>query len=133
MQDAIESYLDFNPRSRVGSDFFESFNLCFCPDFNPRSRVGSDCVGPFSGEGCEISIHAPAWGATMQSKMVPARSRFQSTLPRGERRQKANRQADTKHFNPRSRVGSDLHRSRHRTRKRRISIHAPAWGATMHS
>ena len=54
--------------------------------FNPRSREGSD-VGDFRQphKDC-ISIRAPARGAT-QSRSVTNRSpKFQSALPRGERR-----------------------------------------------
>ena len=37
------------------------FNLSY---FNPRSRVGSDFWAPAFCIGMLISIHAPAWGAT---------------------------------------------------------------------
>ncbi len=77
-------------------------------DFNPRSREGSD--GEVSGGdmGADISIHAPARGATRHYRSFTAATRkisihapargataeyahytnsvlFQSTLPRGER------------------------------------------------
>ena len=35
---------DFNPRSRVGSDFWLPFHHNPAQNFNPRSRVGSDWV-----------------------------------------------------------------------------------------
>ena len=143
----------FNPRSRVGSDVnqiqvpipirkFQSTlprgeRPCLTDksndhhDFNPRSRVGSDerfFIG-YAGE--TISIHAPAWGATVQlrirggsgktfqstlprgerpnsASLLSLLSLFQSTLPRGERRAPHGRGgAQKKNFNPRSRVGSD--------------------------
>ncbi len=78
----------FNPRSRAGSD------LLFCHlsgdniSFNPRSRAGSD-----AGMNCSL----------------PWYSRFQSTLPRGERRD-----------DPRL----------HSLAVGQVSIHAPARGAT---
>ena len=122
--------LDFNPRSREGSDSFyygnntqiEQFqstlprrerllcdftSLCVC-HFNPRSREGSDDDVVCAFEDFEISIHAPAKGAT--------RARIQSN-------------AHTKNFNPRSREGSDdkLYAS---AGQFEISIHAPAKGAT---
>ena len=55
-----------------------------------------------------ISIHAPTRGATYRSRKSKGISRFQSTLPRGERPRSApfsNRLSD---FNPRSHEGSDL-------------------------
>ncbi len=78
-------------------------------NFNPRSRVGSDVILLLSSVLQSISIHAPAWGATSSSNCnrshiqyfnprsrvgsdVRVRCRhitalrFQSTLPRGERR-----------------------------------------------
>ena len=98
--------------------------------FNPRPRVGGDCEEGNEEEGCEVSIHAPAWGATWQveradqvcgvSIHAPAWGatpvsihtsralQFQSTPPRGGRPHTCNRAP----------------------RRRRVSIHAPAWGAT---
>ena len=57
--------------------------------------------------------------------------RFQSTLPRGERRnQVCGRVGKVCDFNPRSREGSDPIRSSNRDKSIQISIHAPARGAT---
>ena len=76
----------FNSRSRVGSD-----NRRLCPRrprrrFNSRSRVGSDpgdlyAVLTWTG----VSIHAPAWGATIKQQKLTLFDVFQFTLPRGER------------------------------------------------
>ena len=56
--------------------------------FNPRTRVGCDNLlvsSRFSS--LEVSIHAPAWGATIPAMSSPfVVSRFQSTHPRGVRR-----------------------------------------------
>ena len=53
--------------------------------FNPRFRMGSDHEVPCGLEPSVISIHAPAWGATMMACMVSEVEGFQSTLPHGER------------------------------------------------
>ncbi len=99
--------------------------------FNPRSREGSDGTAPVNMVQNPISIHAPARGATIQpvhrshlpskfQSTLPRGERrplvhatiiahlFQSTLPRGERRLEgiADRNLSTD-FNPRSREGSD--------------------------
>ena len=78
-----------------------------------------------------ISIHAPAWGATLlrqsKTRMITdfnPRSRVGSDVlcryrPRTSR-----------NFNPRSRVGSDACGISICCTSRPISIHAPAWGAT---
>ena len=55
-------------------------------DFNPRSREGSDT--PFSQKASpvNISIRAPARGATVVNIVILGKLKFQSALPRGERR-----------------------------------------------
>ena len=55
--------------------------------FNPRSRVGSDISRPYTYNAHTISIRAPAWGATLASTVNgDVIKKFQSALPRGERR-----------------------------------------------
>ena len=101
--------------------------------FNPRTRVGCDAlhgavVQPLIQF---VSIHAPAWGATCTSR------RSQQACPC---------------FNPRTRVGCDANAARSSSPRglfqsthprgvrplpqeehmetKKVSIHAPAWGAT---
>ena len=124
------SCCNFNPRSREGSDLIGSFLHCTLQYFNPRSREGSD----FSRHNSDtltalISIHAPAKGATPSRVCLCRPKRFQSTLPRRERRFSFRYSLLRKYFNPRSREGSDeLHADT--GHKLDISIHAPAKGAT---
>ena len=95
--------LDFNPRSREGSDVDEVGVSDAVGDFNPRSREGSDYYGmglsfdkgisihaPVKGAtdgyiefltSDLISIHAPVKGATRQLAGQPILTEFQSTLP----------------------------------------------------
>ena len=54
-----------------------------------------------------ISIHVPAWGTTTVVHLYPGTSQFQSTFPRGERRQAPEDDGGHRYFNPRSRVGND--------------------------
>ena len=77
-------------------------------NFNPRSRMGSDCRAKQLPEYEDISIHAPAWGATGDTGLASV---------------------VRLHFNPRSRMGSD-YRIIQVPNLGIISIHAPAWGAT---
>ena len=65
----------------------EMLRYCCKLDFNPRSRMGSDRPHGHRQEHVPISIHAPAWGATHID--IPRRTiwGFQSTLPHGERRE----------------------------------------------
>ncbi len=62
--------------------------LCACharTRFNSRSRMGSDLVPRLRELGVDVSIHAPAWGATSASSPPPPAAQFQFTLPHGER------------------------------------------------
>ena len=99
--------------------------------FNPRTRVGCDAMRSLRMVLPAVSIHAPAWGATLRS-CDACRCAWG--------------------FNPRTRVGCDtpgktytfeqcLFQSTHPRGVRRlllnisgfnirVSIHAPAWGAT---
>ena len=83
-----------------------------------------------AGDGM-VSIHAPAWGATFGNNAEDAvRKWFQSTHPRGVRLViTLPPPARGPSFNPRTRVGCDLLR-RGLIGLIRVSIHAPAWGAT---
>ncbi len=55
-----------------------------------------------------VSIHAPARGATLPKTTSPSESKFQSTHPRGVRRNLRCDQATARRFNPRTREGCDL-------------------------
>ena len=99
----------FNPRSREGSDKQKGSSVLHVRNFNPRSREGSD--------------HE-------QYATVLKLCEFQSTLPRGERpTAPAFVVRGVSDFNPRSREGSDKRRMEE-LHVLRISIHAPARGAT---
>ena len=146
----------FNPRTRVGCDVLVSRgDYGIHQRFNPRTRVGCDLVvfvtillastvfqsthprgvRPFVSVRCrvcyEVSIHAPAWGATYLDNpsfaayrvsihapawgatggllgMLQGKDKFQSTHPRGVRLGDTVRDCCCK----------------------MVSIHAPAWGAT---
>ena len=106
--------------------------------FNPRPRMGSDFYQPSEllTMTVEVSIHAPAWGATNApaTGLADGADLFQSTPPHGERRQ-ANMDM--------SRPGWLVFQSTPPHGERRhfraalfrifsceVSIHAPAWGAT---
>ena len=81
-------------------------------DFNPRSREGSDLNSNTWDHFSQISIRAPARGATAptESATIKALDKFQSTLPRGERHPLYSSLFHNKYFNPRSREGSDKDR-----------------------
>ena len=78
----------------------------------------------------QVSIHAPAWGATSFGHFCYRFIMFQSTLPHGERPVCFIRYYCTTGFNPRSRMGSDTAAGFGVASVPGVSIHAPAWGAT---
>ena len=146
--------IHFNPRSREGSDSFAAPTLNLLSNFNPRSREGSDAILSRDPRNAEISIHAPARGATMQAQKRAILQRISIHAPaRGATysSQKLSLWCQ-KNFNPRSREGSDVrihlqfqfrHYFNPRSREGSdcsvlclfgsgicISIHAPARGAT---
>ena len=90
---------------------------------------GADC----EDEADEVSIHAPAWGATHKETVKPyGESVFQSTRPHGARPEVFLFEITVGGFNPRARMGRDLIFLIHDFRIL-VSIHAPAWGATSDS
>ena len=100
----------FNPRSAWG-DRGGGRTARRRQSFNPRPRVGGDLLGrtPLTAFS-QVSIRAPAWGAT-----------------REEMRQKEQNGC----FNPRPRVGGDTVWKPNDSPPHGVSIRAPAWGATM--
>ena len=99
---------NFNPRARMGRDTSRTPIRASPSSFNPRARVGRDSL----------------WTSLSQS--------FASFNPRARvgRDQISSRIILTRSsFNPRARVGRDGP-ARRRLSVHRVSIHAPAWGAT---
>ena len=146
---------DFNPRSRVGSDPTNLYNKAVEYLISIHAPAwGATRRRQRQHRNYQISIHAPAWGATrgadhrpgnprdfnprsrvgsdkIPSCILKSFSKFQSTLPRGERPAlESFMQTSAIHFNPRSRVGSDSMARGQKGFANMISIHAPAWGAT---
>ena len=101
--------LNFNPRSREGSDGNQYQGNQQLQQFQSTLPRGERrWLSPPFYYFKEISIHAPARGATF-FLMQPLQMviLFQSTLPRGERRDAKEYKDIVGHFNPRSREGSD--------------------------
>ena len=101
----------FNPRTRVGCDHRALLSAGRKREFQSTHPRGVRQVGDLPVLRVKnVSIHAPAWGATPCARcwtIWPCR------------------------FNPRTRVGCDLVVAFYRHNPRHVSIHAPAWGATV--
>ena len=62
ISDVVDS---FNPRARMGRDYLSELGKIGGSSFNPRARMGRDAeVVDRKRKLEQVSIHAPAWGAT---------------------------------------------------------------------
>ena len=86
----------------------EVFFYGLYPCFNPRSRTGSDLGLSSADFSADVSIHAPARGATLAPRFA-SRSRMVSihAPARGATFTDQSRCISPNSFNPRSRTGSD--------------------------
>ena len=156
----VRCFTCFNPRPRVGGDRrsvgidadlqymgFQSApprggrpisthlsSKRFYRCFNPRPRVGGDAshAGAELRPRCtRVSIRAPAWGATCALPRESPATSFQSAPPRGGDSEFNRGTSLVSGFNPRPRVGGDCEMACPLVGQgRRVSIRAPAWGAT---
>ena len=110
MPPLTQKSLDFNPRSREGSDFWPADLFSVPPISIHAPARGATDVRPEYNFHLDISIHAPARGATESNEGL-----FYLLY----------------NFNPRSREGSDGGPCQGFPRYHHISIHAPARGATV--
>ena len=91
---------------------------------------GATVVGVTGLSMATVSIHAPAWGATATPRRVASRLRgFNSRSRMGSDGVATRGISRTECFNSRSRMGSDFIELRPGSNDL-VSIHAPAWGAT---
>ena len=119
----------FNPRPRTGSDNSRVQVTACIMCFNPRPRTGSDRPASRADVRDEVSIRAPARGATRDLRGNVRCIRFQSAPPHGERRARTDAETAWPCFNPRPRTGSDSVPPPI-TADYGVSIRAPARGAT---
>ena len=76
--------------------------------FNPRARTGRDSATAHPPmNGMDVSIHAPARGATLAMFQLQTDLEFQSTRPHGARHLRKTNEGATPCFNPRARTGRD--------------------------
>ena len=122
----------FNPRARVGRDVEELLNLTIFSSFNPRARVGRDISWHASCVSLSAFQSTRPRGARQEHDCCASRHRqFQSTRPRGAR-------PPTPACRPRPAAFQSTRPrgARHGVYevngvKLDVSIHAPAWGATL--
>ena len=111
--------------------FWLFFYVYFSTNFNPRSREGSDAMPLIQCLHRNISIHAPAKGATfMRHWKESFPSAFQSTLPRRERLSAYAEGIAAGKISIHAPAKGATGIRNHYKSKYDISIHAPAKGAT---
>jgi len=123
--------------------------------FNPRARVGRDCRRCSQADNgiqfqstrprgarlylaggtttlLDVSIHAPAWGATCSLALLSIWLLVSIHAPAWGATGLGRPLCGTlSSFNPRARVGRDDRAGKPLPRVWDVSIHAPAWGATV--
>ena len=125
--------LYFNPRSHERSDCYSNISLTFSSYFNPRSHERSDAHSQ------RVSVTRSKFQSTLPREERRTDkgpwlcvTEFQSTLPREERLITRLHTAQDAYFNPRSHERSDAHQLFAKYLFD-ISIHAPTRGATIAS
>ena len=121
--------LRFNPRARMGRDVKYPQAILSLPCFNPRARMGRDLLGGGGKTALNVSIHAPAWGATSTRLHLCGTHRFNPRARMGRDLPGCPQSNNQSCFNPRARMGRD-HIQPGQGCPQLVSIHAPAWGAT---
>ncbi len=119
----------FDPRSRAGSDAVLCGQHSFMDVSIHAPARGATQYADIIGLRYDVSIHAPARGATYVTLTIAGFMWFRSTLPRGERLSRDRVDAYPICFDPRSRAGSDV-KVTPPFEIYYVSIHAPARGAT---
>ena len=123
----------FNPRARMGRDlpYFSSFTI----DSKFQSTRPHGARPLFQNLLCDrvdVSIHAPAWGATWFCVRFNFYSlSFNPRARMGRDNAKVQKYPPLICFNPRARMGRDNNNDVDFWIIS-VSIHAPAWGATYH-
>ena len=125
----IVTIQSFKSRSRMGSDCSNADPVAVSCSFNSRSRMGSDNIALTPGPQGEFQFTLPHGERPETPAGCDVWTAFQFTLPHGERRDPPSSAYRRDCFNSRSRMGSDWSVGPPRP-SGRVSIHAPAWGAT---
>ena len=119
----------FNPRTREGCDIPHFFFGIYSNGFNPRTREGCDAQSGRKLAIADVSIHAPARGATLPEESANAGVSVSLHAPARGATPMCRITMISLCFNPRTREGCDQ-LMQPLPRIESVSIHAPARGAT---
>ena len=125
-----EENKSFNPRARMGRDTGQQVNNCEYCGFNPRARMGRDLLHSLRSISSAGFNPRARMGRDFgsQYKYVCVRC-FNPRARMGRDYERLNIEALVTGFNPRARMGRDADRIT-KLLNEKVSIHAPAWGAT---
>ena len=120
----------FNPRPRMGGDITRHTEPCEGRCFNPRPRMGGDAIN-FSSLSFATLFQStpPHGGRRIVHGILPVSIRFNPRPRMGGDLEALIDGTLTCSFNPRPRMGGDL-AIQGAAFAIKVSIHAPAWGAT---
>ena len=131
-EEAPEHWDDFNPRSRVGNDAKAAKSVT-TPAISIHVPAWGTTIGIIQHHMEQgISIHVPAWGTTYSMRYNKRYRKFQSTFPRGERREKSQICLKTLRFQSTFPRGERHVNNYDDSSITAISIHVPAWGTTFY-
>ena len=97
----------FNPRAHVGRDALLYPHIVYVEVSIHAPTWGATRRPTPQPAEADVSIHAPTWGATIFALSLAKACLFQSTRPRGARRQVHMLISFKYSFNPRAHVGRD--------------------------
>ena len=122
----------FNPRTRVGCDPSSRDGVHSIGSFNPRTRVGCDCFRAYKTRRSRLfqSMH-PRGVRQHKSIYTIWILWFQSTHPRGVRLWSNFTSEELRSFQSTHPRGVRLVKMSYDKFFANVSIHAPAWGATV--
>ncbi len=127
----LSTIAGFNPRARVGRDLTLPTPPSDPSSFNPRARVGRDSTltGGYSAT-AKFQSTRPRGARPLYSSCCRGCSKFQSTRPRGARPSTDFISPPPRSFQSTRPRGARHYQRQARQHIFRVSIHAPAWGAT---
>jgi len=120
----------FNPRARVGRDPLEMSRTSISQSFNPRARVGRDNSTRAYCLKSAFQSTRPRGARQHRCSRRLRQAQFQSTRPRGARPRCGYLLSSSGAFQSTRPRGARLNREGRFFDSLRVSIHAPAWGAT---
>ena len=98
----------FNSRARMGRDIILLVDSQGSSSFNSRARMGRDFIRLGKRGIIEVSIHAPAWGATLNDDTLVTKTTVSIHAPAWGATSTHHNRVEHCGFNSRARMGRDV-------------------------